>query len=196
MIINPISTSGVQAAMDAAKKLQAGDLPATADVVKVLESTEAAIDSQKAHPVLDEKGKTVLRDTENLIGAAKDLIQKKNVDEKLQHIVKEAQLASETVSTSAAFVSVFLIRASAIYRLDVDAFTRSVGKERVLSDAEIQRMNELKFKMLETAQIARDVLQLIVSSGEFRMVLSTLLNMARTIFGDVTETIVRYAPVL
>jgi hypothetical protein len=66
----------------------------------------------------------------------------------------------------------------------------------VLSDAEIQRMNELKFKMLETAQIARDVLQLIVSSGEFRMVLSTLLNMARTIFGDVTETIVRYAPVL
>jgi hypothetical protein len=61
--------AGANAAMEIASKIQEGVPPATHDIVKVLESTETALDRQKLAPDVDEKGKMIIRDTENLLGA-------------------------------------------------------------------------------------------------------------------------------
>jgi hypothetical protein len=92
-------------------------------VVKVLESTESAIDTQKANVALDEKGKTVLRDTENLLGATKELLEKKNIDEKLQTIVAEARLASESVPHAVGCATPLETSCSPIRRLSCNLFS-------------------------------------------------------------------------
>jgi hypothetical protein len=155
---------GVQSAMEIAKTLQQGKAPSNVEVTNVLESVEAAIDSQKLRPSLDEKGKTILRDTENLLGATKELIKEKNFGEKVQRIIEEASLASGPVADLA-----------------------SDAKDSIKYDRESMKLRELKFKMLETANIARDVLQLIVTSSEFRSMLLSLISIAKSIFLDVTD---------
>lgn len=111
--------AGANAAMEIATKIQEGQPPATQDIVRVLESAETALDRQKLSTHVDEKGKTIIRDTENLLGATyacpvsfsvcdslgalthpcpllrKELLQAKNPDDRLQKIVMEAREAGK-----------------------------------------------------------------------------------------------------
>jgi hypothetical protein len=53
-------------------------------------------------------------------------------------------------------------------------------------------LEELKFKMLETAHIGQEVLKLVISSAEFRQILLTLVAISQSVFFEASEAAVRF----
>lgn len=66
--------------------------------------------------------------------------------------------------------------------------------ESVFDDAEQRRLYELRERMVETARIGRELLQLVVSSAEFRNLLSSMIGMANFMFLGAFRCLFRAPP--
>jgi len=155
---------GTNAAMNIVRNIQERVPPSNEEIIKVLDSTEAALDESKKHPSADEKGKNLIRDSEALIDATRNIIEKKNKDEKIQKLILETKAATAETDVS----------------LDN---LESLGKE------ELEKIEQLRHKMNETAKHGRVAAEHLLRSSEFRNLISDGLDFLKSIYFQIEEKV-------
>jgi len=99
----------INPAIDVVQTIQRGEAPTTAKLSEVLEKSERSLDEQKLSSE-DDRTRQLVRDTQSLLSATKDMLEKKNADDKVQTIISESAAAARAADELYASTHIFLQR--------------------------------------------------------------------------------------
>lgn len=150
------------AAVEIVRQYQDGLPPSNDQIIKVIDSTEAALDESKKNPAANEKGRNIIRDSESLLDAARSLLEKRNSDETLQQLVVNVQQATNNTELS----------------LD------QLGP---IGERQKNKLEALRKQMNEIALYGKTSLEHIIRSSEFRSLLSEVFDLFRLVYVKVVE---------
>jgi hypothetical protein len=158
------NTHKPSAASQIVKNIQEGRAPTNEQLVQALDDTKTSLESRKDNaPQLDSDGRAAIRHTAQLVDATKDLLANKNAGDHIQNIAAAVAQGPKRLEKA----------------------RRYVGSE-ILTDAELETLEEMGEK---SAKIGSDLLQLIVSSPEFRDILQSAINIIASISGDIADSV-------
>lgn len=153
---------GANAAVEIVRRYQDGLPPTNDQIIKVIDSTEAALDESKKNPSANEKGRNIIRDSESLLDAARSLLEKRNKDETLQRFILDAKQATSNSELS----------------LD------TLGP---IGEREKEKLEMLRKQMNDVAHYGRIGLEHVLRSSEFRSIITDIIDFFNAVYFKIVE---------